>query len=67
MIPFVVTFIVCLHSSSIGIILGTIVHLGMVLAGHVTPRLGKIVAHHDDDDLEGTFFKENLNIFKKDN
>ncbi|CBY10738.1 unnamed protein product [Oikopleura dioica] len=32
MIPFVVTFVVCLHSSSIGIILGTIVHLGMVLS-----------------------------------
>ena len=55
MIPFVVTFVVCLHSSSIGIILGTIVHLGMVLSGHVTPMLGKIAAENDDDDLEGNF------------
>ena len=58
MIPFVVTFIVCLHSSSIGIILGTIVHLGMVLSGHVTPILGKIASENeDDDDLEGIFSK----------
>lgn len=59
MIPFVVTFVVCLHSSSIGIILGTIVHLGMVLSGHVTPMLGKIAAENDDDDLE-----ENDNIIE---
>jgi hypothetical protein len=62
MIPFVVTFIVCLHSSSIGIILGTIVHLGMVLSGHVTPMLGKIAAENEDDDLEGFFSKPIDNI-----
>ena len=58
MIPFVVTFTVCLHSSSIGIILGTIVHLGIVLSGHVTPIIEKLAAENeDDDDLEGIFQK----------
>ena len=66
MIPFLVTFVVCLHSSSIGIISGTIVHLGMVLSGHVTPMLGKIVAENDDDDLEGIFsnYKNKIVIIK---
>ncbi|CAG5080461.1 Oidioi.mRNA.OKI2018_I69.PAR.g9600.t1.cds [Oikopleura dioica] len=52
MAPFVVTFIVCLHSSSVGIILGTIVHLCMVLSGHVTPMLGGKVEIEESDEEE---------------
>jgi MFS superfamily sulfate permease-like transporter len=36
-IPFCVTFFACLHSTSLGIILGIIVHIGMLLLEFVRP------------------------------